>query len=162
MLMWKFMLSCYSHPHNTHSLHEQPLITFFAQPVRRRISLTEGSTNWSTTICVSVVVEMNAHSSTMNSTSITHLRSTHNSPRTHVSRTQSLNNHTSTRKSTHKQAAAHPLQLHNPSNRSEEHTSELQSLMRISYAVFCLKKKKHKNNTKNTKTKQNNNITIQQ
>src|SRR3546814_3891534 len=29
-------------------------------------------------------------------------------------------------------------------NRSEEHTSELQSLMRISYAVFCLKKKKIK------------------
>src|SRR3546814_7562953 len=28
-----------------------------------------------------------------------------------------------------------------PSRRSEEHTSELQSLMRISYAVFCLKKK---------------------
>src|SRR3546814_5440505 len=32
--------------------------------------------------------------------------------------------------------------------RSEEHTSELQSLMRISYAVFCLKKKKHKNQQK--------------
>src|SRR3546814_3378611 len=31
--------------------------------------------------------------------------------------------------------------------RSEEHTSELQSLMRISYAVFCLKKKKKKTNT---------------
>src|SRR3546814_19115575 len=30
-------------------------------------------------------------------------------------------------------------------NRSEEHTSELQSLMRISYAVFCLKKQKNKN-----------------
>src|SRR3546814_5219649 len=30
--------------------------------------------------------------------------------------------------------------------RSEEHTSELQSLMRISYAVFCLKKKKTHNN----------------
>src|SRR3546814_13064899 len=30
--------------------------------------------------------------------------------------------------------------------RSEEHTSELQSLMRISYAVFCLKKKKQHNN----------------
>src|SRR3546814_4355190 len=29
-----------------------------------------------------------------------------------------------------------------PKDRSEEHTSELQSLMRISYAVFCLKKKK--------------------
>src|SRR3546814_3876394 len=33
-----------------------------------------------------------------------------------------------------------------PSVRSEEHTSELQSLMRISYAVFCLKKKKIRNN----------------
>src|SRR3546814_8183830 len=31
-----------------------------------------------------------------------------------------------------------------PEKRSEEHTSELQSLMRLSYAVFCLKKKKHK------------------
>src|SRR3546814_5016651 len=31
---------------------------------------------------------------------------------------------------------------HEISRRSEEHTSELQSLMRISYAVFCLKKKK--------------------
>src|SRR3546814_3720470 len=34
----------------------------------------------------------------------------------------------------------HLLEL--PPDRSEEHTSELQSLMRISYAVFCLKKKK--------------------
>src|SRR3546814_5041166 len=32
-----------------------------------------------------------------------------------------------------------------PKGRSEEHTSELQSLMRISYAVFCLKKKKNTN-----------------
>src|SRR3546814_7389439 len=37
--------------------------------------------------------------------------------------------------------AGPPRQL---SDRSEEHTSELQSLMRISYAVFCLKKKKIK------------------
>src|SRR3546814_8178872 len=36
------------------------------------------------------------------------------------------------------------------SARSEEHTSELQSLMRISYAVFCLKKKKKKDTTHNT------------
>src|SRR3546814_1443064 len=38
--------------------------------------------------------------------------------------------------------------------RSEEHTSELQSLMRISYAVFCLKKKKRNRNTtdKHTRT----------
>src|SRR3546814_2607478 len=35
--------------------------------------------------------------------------------------------------------AAHPV---SPGARSEEHTSELQSLMRISYAVFCLKKNK--------------------
>src|SRR3546814_7425194 len=34
----------------------------------------------------------------------------------------------------------------NGSRRSEEHTSELQSLMRISYAVFCLKKKKKTQN----------------
>src|SRR3546814_6481948 len=34
--------------------------------------------------------------------------------------------------------------LRNVTSRSEEHTSELQSLMRISYAVFCLKKKKLK------------------
>src|SRR3546814_8934606 len=40
--------------------------------------------------------------------------------------------------------------------RSEEHTSELQSLMSISYAVFCLKKKKtYKNNTVITKTNKN-------
>src|SRR3546814_3989229 len=34
------------------------------------------------------------------------------------------------------------------SARSEEHTSELQSLMRISYAVFCLKNKKHANHAR--------------
>src|SRR3546814_9464596 len=46
------------------------------------------------------------------------------------------------------------------SSRSEEHTSELQSLMRISYAVFCLKKKKN-NKEKNKQTyidKNNTNI----
>src|SRR3546814_8571649 len=37
-----------------------------------------------------------------------------------------------------------------PFRRSEEHTSELQSLMRISYAVFCLKKKKNNNASHNT------------
>src|SRR3546814_2338906 len=38
-----------------------------------------------------------------------------------------------------------------PGPRSEEHTSELQSLMRISYAVFCLKKKKHTTNKQHSK-----------
>src|SRR3546814_5484387 len=40
------------------------------------------------------------------------------------------------------QAAAHRFKWDSFVERSEEHTSELQSLMRISYAVFCLKKKK--------------------
>src|SRR3546814_2392674 len=38
--------------------------------------------------------------------------------------------------------------------RSEEHTSELQSLMRISYAVFCLKKKKKMKHEHNDDTRQ--------
>src|SRR3546814_4959882 len=46
-----------------------------------------------------------------------------------------------------------------PFMRSEEHTSELQSLMRISYAVFCLKKKNeqlktHRDSSENTRTHQ--------
>src|SRR3546814_3806755 len=42
------------------------------------------------------------------------------------------------------QAPGASLSFAQGSHRSEEHTSELQSLMRISYAVFCLKKKKLK------------------
>src|SRR3546814_7126981 len=62
--------------------------------------------------------------------------------------------------------AGHPIAMHGnlrtvaqhgtlrrrPDIRSEEHTSELQSLMRISYAVFCLKKKKQ--TTKHTNNKE--------
>src|SRR3546814_9321570 len=47
--------------------------------------------------------------------------------------------------------------LHAGAPRSEEHTSELQSLMRISYAVFCLKKKtnkKQQNSTPNQRIQQ--------
>src|SRR3546814_7866364 len=40
-----------------------------------------------------------------------------------------------------------------PGPRSEEHTSELQSLMRISYAVFCLKKKTHIHTNSTTVTR---------
>src|SRR3546814_6729385 len=40
------------------------------------------------------------------------------------------------------QERVYPLEQVEHDRRSEEHTSELQSLMRISYAVFCLKKKK--------------------
>src|SRR3546814_10502551 len=43
--------------------------------------------------------------------------------------------------------------------RSEEHTSELQSLMRISYAVFCLKKKKQKQTHRSIHTNHNNETT---
>src|SRR3546814_9594530 len=57
--------------------------------------------------------------------------------------------------------APHAGRIGHSGERSEEHTSELQSLMRISYAVFCLKKKKRKTNKqkrsnkiiKNTTTK---------
>src|SRR3546814_8151633 len=45
--------------------------------------------------------------------------------------------------------------LYEGSIRSEEHTSELQSLMRISYAVFCLKKKKQKKNRPKKSTTKN-------
>src|SRR3546814_10399562 len=44
-------------------------------------------------------------------------------------------------------------------DRSEEHTSELQSLMSISYAVFCLKKKHNKINTNTTQKKATTSIT---
>src|SRR3546814_6322877 len=58
--------------------------------------------------------------------------------------------------------AAHPWSgirqddLYRADRRSEEHTSELQSLMRISYAVFCLQKKN--NNSYNIYTTNDNNI----
>src|SRR3546814_5334420 len=45
-----------------------------------------------------------------------------------------------------------PATSHARRGRSEEHTSELQSLMRISYAVFCLKKKKNITNSKHERT----------
>src|SRR3546814_10229437 len=41
-----------------------------------------------------------------------------------------------------------PVHITSTDRRSEEHTSELQSLMRISYAVFCLKKKRKKRKVK--------------
>src|SRR3546814_6843192 len=48
--------------------------------------------------------------------------------------------------------AAWQSPLHSCVARSEEHTSELQSLMRISYAVFCLKKKTHNIPNKQNRT----------
>src|SRR3546814_5921088 len=59
---------------------------------------------------------------------------------------RSLRSHSSTssKRSTRRWATSF-RRWRRPPIRSEEHTSELQSLMRISYAVFCLKKKKKKN-----------------
>src|SRR3546814_1408391 len=54
---------------------------------------------------------------------------------------------------------ASPPECSTTPKRSEEHTSELQSLMRISYAVFCLKKKKQKNIAKNTTQEKQTQIT---
>src|SRR3546814_9801537 len=48
-----------------------------------------------------------------------------------------------------------PSSVHS-TGRSEEHTSELQSLMRISYAVFCLKKKKKEKQNRRNYTKASN------
>src|SRR3546814_8839471 len=54
-------------------------------------------------------------------------------------------------KITHKKDPSKSRKCNHPGSRSEEHTSELQSLMRISYAVFCLKKKKNtQHNQKHT------------
>src|SRR3546814_9426745 len=51
------------------------------------------------------------------------------------------------------------FRFHHRMARSEEHTSELQSLMRISYDVFCLKKKKqHKDRIQHTDNESKNNI----
>src|SRR3546814_3988369 len=50
--------------------------------------------------------------------------------------------------STGRFSSATAIELATTAIRSEEHTSELQSLMRISYAVFCLKKKKHQTTNK--------------
>src|SRR5213076_3552060 len=47
-----------------------------------------------------------------------------------------------------REAFGHLRALRGTADRSEEHTSELQSLPTISYAVFCLKKKKKKKNTR--------------
>src|SRR3546814_6132889 len=54
----------------------------------------------------------------------------------------------------HRRVVKHRRRRHKArmSQRSEEHTSELQSLMRISYAVFCLKKKKTYKKTKQMKS----------
>src|SRR3546814_4406210 len=49
-----------------------------------------------------------------------------------------------------------------PNSRSEEHTSELQSLMRISYAVFCLKKKNKHNIELNISTEKEKLLTLAQ
>src|SRR3546814_6067748 len=58
-----------------------------------------------------------------------------------------------TRLNTDSSARPRPCAAPRAGWRSEEHTSELQSLMRISYAVFCLKKKKKKINQPTITTK---------
>src|SRR3546814_8362152 len=51
---------------------------------------------------------------------------------------------------TDREAGSPQIRISGDPGRSEEHTSELQSLMRISYAVFCLKKKQIKHTDTNT------------
>src|SRR3546814_7862596 len=59
--------------------------------------------------------------------------------------------HVSTEGLAHKLPAFAGRSMEKEMDRSEEHTSELQSLMRLSYAVYCLKKKKIRRNCKNAK-----------
>src|SRR3546814_7297266 len=54
-----------------------------------------------------------------------------------------------------KKAKGESMRVFPISNRSEEHTSELQSLLRTSYAVFCLKKKKKESHKKINDTQTN-------
>src|SRR3546814_3689635 len=70
---------------------------------------------------------------------------------------------TSSRNALRRVGCASAAKADRAESRSEEHTSELQSLMRISYAVFCLKKKKHNpathtHNTRRYKSVLSNNI----
>src|SRR3546814_5459237 len=60
----------------------------------------------------------------------------------HPDRPLTRSHHMATKKAAKKKPAAKKAVKKSAAKRSEEHTSELQSLMRISYAVFCLKKKK--------------------
>src|SRR3546814_2021561 len=57
--------------------------------------------------------------------------------------------------------AARAARGHAHAPRSEEHTSELQSLMRISYAVFCLKKKQNIKQQTTTMSDKSNSIKVQ-
>src|SRR3546814_4832348 len=64
--------------------------------------------------------------------------------RSHTELNRVLRSRRKCRAHTQHQAECGAFHVH--SQRSEEHTSEIQSLMRISYAVFCLKKKKKEHN----------------
>src|SRR3546814_2144878 len=79
------------------------------------------------------------------------LYDTHEWPRQHYENGNTKNNET---RRAYRGVVRIVKKLRNIMDRSEEHTSELQSLMRISYAVFCLKTKTHK--TLSTKTAQSN------
>src|SRR3546814_2590442 len=62
----------------------------------------------------------------------------------------------------HPEARSLPEEGDQSGYRSEEHTSELQSLMRISYAVFCLKKKNTNTNSRQTQRVYNKQYTMTQ
>src|SRR3546814_16431729 len=77
-------------------------------------------------------------------------------PYTTLFRSSTLRSCSSPHARTHRTDRGHLDSPHLCPTRSEEHTSELQSLMRISYAVFCLKKKNRTYNNATTKQTHNN------
>src|SRR3546814_6830772 len=83
-----------------------------------------------------------------------HRRARENSPRSRLRSARAGRSTVSIRRPDTRSKRSPVGRAHRVYVRSEEHTSELQSLMRISYAVFCLKKK---NNIKHTSNKQSEN-----
>src|SRR3546814_1050637 len=95
---------------------------------------------------------------------LSHRRSCRRHPRAgcrhHCPPTRRAAPHPSRRRRPNRHRAHRTRRHHRRQFRSEEHTSELQSLMRISYAVFCLKKKKKKIKRKYTSPTNNNSTVI--
>src|SRR3546814_7166012 len=102
--------------------------------------------DWSSDVCSSDLSIRHGISGTPHSTSGTESRSNGNAPQG-ISGTQRRYFGNGSLFPTRLESVSRAASAH---SRSEEHTSELQSLMRISYAVFCLKKKKKRKKYKNT------------
>src|SRR3546814_986365 len=123
-------------------------VFFFKQKTAYEMRISD----WSSDVCSSDLWPSRATAVGSTSTSPRHptgapsCSSTSSTPVATSTRTRAASSSRS-RSRTRTTTAASSPPVATATSRSEEHTSELQSLMRISYAVFCLKKKKHPQNT---------------